>query len=223
MPRLSHETYSVVFHVVFLGLMTNVLLAAGCLPAVVLLMTTDPAQSWPLLAVALPLGAPSVTAAFTVFGEHDRGGLGVWRAFLAGLRATWRKALAIGVLAGLVLVVLLADVRVLSDTAFGVAVVPLLLLLAVLALTTTLLGLAGLAEVPQARLRDVLGAALVLGVRRWYLSAVSLLVLGLQVALFATSPALALGITASAALYLVWANARFTLRPVLDTDAVPAR
>lgn len=222
MPRLSHETYSVVFHVVFLGLMTNVLLALGCLPAVVLLMTTDPAESWPLLAVALPLGAPAVAAAFTVFREHDRGGLGVLAAFLAGLRA-WRKALAIGGLGAAALVVLLADVRVLAGTDLGVVVVPLLLLLAVLALTTTLVGLAGLAEVPQARLRDVLAAALVLGVRRWYLSAVSLLVLGVQVALFATSPALALGITASAALYLIWANARFTLRPVLDTAEAPAR
>lgn len=223
MPRLSHETYSLVFHVVFLGLMTNVLLALGCLPAVVLLMTTDPAESWPLLAITLPLTAPAVAAAFTVFREHDRGGLGVLAAFLAGARATGRKALAVGVLAGAVLTVLLADVRVLAGTDLGVVLVPLLLLLAVLTLTSTLLSLAGIAEVPQARLRDVLGAALVLGVRRWHLSAVSLLVLALQVALFTTSPALAIGITASAALYLVWANARFTLRPVLDTAEAPVR
>lgn len=222
MPRASHETYVLVFQVVFLGLMTNVLLAVGCLPAVVLLMTTDPAQSWPALVVALSLAAPSIAAAFTVFGEHGRGGLGVIRAFLAGLRATWRKALITGAVAAVALVVLLGDVRALAATAAGPVVVPLLLLLAVLTLSTALIVLAGLTEVPVARLRDVLGAALVLGVRRWYLGAASLLVVGLQIALFTTSPALAIGITASAALYLVWANARFTLRPVLDTDEAPA-
>jgi hypothetical protein len=48
---------------------------------------------------------------------------------------------------------------------------------------------------------------------------VTLLVLVSQAMLFASFPAIALGITASAALYLAWANSRYTLRPVLDIEA----
>ena len=109
--RISHNTYATVFAVVYLGLMTNALLLLGCLPLVVLLVTTDPATSWPLLAVAAPLCAPSVAAAFTVFRDHSRGGTQVARAFFAAWRAVWRKALALGAMASALLVVVLVDVR----------------------------------------------------------------------------------------------------------------
>jgi hypothetical protein len=62
----------------------------------------------------------------------------------------------------------------------------------------------------------VLRCSVYLAVKRWYLTAVSLLVLGMLGALFATRPALAVGLAASPLLYVVWANSRFSLRPVLD-------
>jgi hypothetical protein len=64
----------------------------------------------------------------------------------------------------------------------------------------------------------VLRASLYLSLRRWYLTAASLAALTAQVAVFATAPALGLGLTASAALFFAWTNSRFTLRPVLDLD-----
>jgi uncharacterized membrane protein YesL len=150
-----------------------------------------------------------------VFREHGHNGPGPVRAFLRGYRATWRKALAIGAATAALLVVLLVDVRALAASTAGVVVVPVLLMLSVLALAAAMLSLVAVAEVPVARLRDVLRASLLLGVRRWYLTLVSLLIGAVQIAVFANLPAIAAGVTAAAALYLIWANCRYTLRPVL--------
>jgi hypothetical protein len=73
-----------------------------------------------------------------------------------------------------------------------------------------------LAERPAVRLRDALRASLYLAVRRWYLTALSLVVLVLLVQVVATRPAIGLGLVASPLLYVVWANSRFSLRPALD-------
>ena len=215
---VSHETWASLIGMIYLGLIVNLLLVVSSLPLVVLLVTTDPLYSWPLLAIAAPLAAPGLAAAFRAFREHGEGGLGPIRAFVAGLRATWRRALLIGAAVAAVVVVLLVDVRMLSTTAVAVFTVPLLGMLALLAIAVGLVALVAISEVPTARLRDVLRAGLYLSLRRWYLTAASLAALAAQVAVFATAPALGLGLTASAALFFAWTNSRFTLRPVLDLD-----
>lgn len=215
---VSHEMWSSLIGIIYLALVVNLLLAVASLPLVVLLATTDPLYSWPLLAAAAPLTAPGVAAAFRAFREHGAGGLTPVRAFAAGLRDTWRRALALGAAVTAVVVVALVDVRMLSGTASAVVTVPLLGVVAVLATAVGLVSLVALAEVPTARLGDVVRASLYLSLRRWYLTAVSLAILAAQAAVFATAPALGLGLTASAALYFAWTNSRFTLRPVLDLD-----
>lgn len=215
---VSHETWASLIGMIYLGLIVNLLLVVSSLPLVVLLVTTDPLYSWPLLAIAAPLAAPGLAAAFRAFREHGEGGLGPIRAFVAGLRATWRRALLIGAAVAAVVVVLLVDVRMLASTAVAVFTVPLLGVLALLAVGVGLVALVAIAEVPTARLRDVVRAGIYLSLRRWYLTAASLAALAAQVAVFATAPALGLGLTASAALFFAWTNSRFTLRPVLDLD-----
>lgn len=215
---VPHDTWASLIGMVYLALVVNLLLVISCMPLVALLMTTDPARSWPLLAVAAPLAAPGVAAAFRAFREHAAGGLGPVRAFIAGIRETWWRALVTGAAVTAVVVVLLVDVRMLSATPAAVFTVPLLGVLAVLAVAFGLVALVAIAEVPGARFGDVLRASVHLAVRRWYLTAVSLAALAAQAAVFATAPAIGLGLTASAALYLAWTNSRFTLRPVLDLD-----
>jgi len=193
-----------------------VLVAAS--PLVVLLMTTDPALSWPLLAVAAPLAAPALSGAFTAFREFGRGEPQVVRSFLRGWKATARKGMLIGAVASASVVVLLVDLRAVSASPASVMIVPVLALLVVIAVATALVALVALAEEPAARMRDIIKAALYLCVRRWYLTALSLAVLGVQVGLFTTMPAIAIGLTCAPALYVVWANSRYTLRPVLDMD-----
>jgi uncharacterized membrane protein YesL len=222
MTRISHDTWATILGVVYLGLMVNFLVLVAAAPLVVLLITTDPALSWPLLALAVPLAAPALTGAFTAFREFGRGEPQVVRSFLRGWKATWRKGMLIGAAAAASVVVLLVDVRAVAALPASVVVVPVLALLTVIAVATALVALVALAEAPQARLRDMLKAALYLSVRRWYLTALSFAVLGVQFALFTTMPAIAIGLTCAPALYVAWANSRHTLRPVLDLDEVRA-
>lgn len=220
MKRLSHDTWSTILGVVHLGLMVNLFVLLMAAPLVALLMTTDPMLSWPLLALAAPLAAPALTGAFTAFRESGRGETQVVRAFLRGWRATWRKGMLIGALATAAVVVLLVDVRAVAELSASVLIVPVLLLLTALAVATGLVALVALAEAPQARVRDILKAALYLSLRRWYLTALSFAVLGVQFALFTTMPAIGIGLTCAPALYVAWANSRHALRPVLDLDEV---
>jgi len=222
MKRVSHDTWATILGVVYLGLMTNFLVLVAASPLVVLLMTTDPALSWPLLAAAAPLAAPALTGAFAAFRGFGRGEPQVVRSFLRGWAATWRKGMLIGAAASASVVVLLVDVRAVSELPASVVVVPVLALLTVIVVATALVALVALAEAPQARLRDILKAALYLSVRRWYLTVLSFVVLGVQLALFTTMPAIAIGLTCAPALYVAWANSRYTLRPVLDLEEVRA-
>lgn len=219
MKRISHDAWATILGVVYLGLMVNFLVLVTASPLVVLLMTTDPALSWPLLALAAPVAAPALAGAFTAFREFGRGEPQVVRSFLRGWRATALKGMAIGAIAAAFVVVLLVDVRAVSSSPASVMIVPVLALLTVLAVSTSLVALVALAEEPAARMRDIVKAALYLCVRRWYLTALSLAVLGVQFGLFTTMPAIAVGLTCAPALYVAWANSRYTLRPVLDMSA----
>ncbi|MDQ1171767.1 hypothetical protein QE430_000074 [Microbacterium testaceum] len=222
MRRISHDTYASVFATVYLGLIVNVMLAVACAPFLIVAMTTDPAASWPLLLLTAPLCAPALAGALTAFRAHSMGEGRVVRVFWAGWRRTAGKSLAIGALAAVVVTLALIDVRAVATASWGVLVVPLCLSVVLLALAVAPVALTALVEAPGTPLRVLLSTAAVFAVRRWYLSAVSLLVLAGQAVLFTTSPALALGLTAAPALYLVWANARFSLRPVLPADAAVA-
>lgn len=219
-PWLVHDTYNQVFAAAYVALMTNLLLLVACLPFVVGLVATDPARSWPLLALMAPPCAPALAAAFTVFASFSaEGSTGVVRTFAKAWRASLRSALAIGALATAGLVVLGVDARVVWPNRLGALAIPVIATLTILLLATATLALVAVAERPGARVRDLLRAALYLAVRRWYLTVVSLLVLGLLFALVAARPALGLGLAAAPLLYVVWANSRYTLRPALD----PAR
>ena len=220
MRRLSHGFYGAVFGVVSLGLVLNALLVVACLPFLVLLMTTDPALSWPALALTAPLCAPALAAACVVLREHGQtvdgaadGGL--IRTFVAGYRVVFRRALAIGSVVSAVVTVALVDVRMMSATPFAVAVVPVMLVIAVLALGTGAVAIVAVAEAPGTRVPALLKASLFLAVKRGPLTLLSLGVVAMQAVLFVSLPALALGLTASATLYLVWADGRYTLKPAL--------
>ena len=215
--RIRHETFEAVFGTVYVALMTNLLLVCACLPLVAALLTTDPARSWPLLAVLAPACAPGVCAAFAVLAAFsaDRS-TAVAGTFLRAWRAAFRRAIALGAIATAALVVLGVDVRAAWGHPVGAAAIPVLLVAMVLVAATALLTTVLLAERPTVRLRDAGRACLYLAVRHWYLTVVSLAVLALLQALLASRPAIALGLAAAPLLYVVWANSRFTLRSALS-------
>ncbi|MEO7123175.1 MAG: DUF624 domain-containing protein [Lacisediminihabitans sp.] len=217
---VPHGVYSTIFGVVYLGLMTNALLLVGCLPLVVLLVATDPAHSWPLIAVAVALCAPTLAAAYTVFRGNAAGETSVIRLFLRGWREVWRRSLVLGGLVSLAVTVILVDVRFFSASPWAVVVIPVFAVLAVISVSVGVVGLVAVAEEPHARVLTVVRVSAYFLARRWYLTVVSLVVLVAQVVLFTSLPAIAIGITAAPALYLVWANSRYTLRPALHTQDV---
>ena len=57
-PLIRHDTWASIIAMLYLALIVNLLLLVSCLPFVVLLVTTDPMHSWPLLALTAPLCAP---------------------------------------------------------------------------------------------------------------------------------------------------------------------
>ena len=214
--RIKHETLGAVFDMVYVALMTNLLLVISCLPLVAGVLVTDPARSWPLLALVAPLCAPGVCAAFAVLSafSSERGNA-VVRTFATAWRASLRRAATLGALATAALVVLGVDARAAWGHPVGAAAIPVLVTAMILVAATSLLALVVIAERPTVRLRDALRACLYLALRRWYLTAFSMAVLALLETLVATRPAIAFGLAAAPLLYLVWANSRFTLREAL--------
>ncbi|MFC6018330.1 hypothetical protein ACFP2T_19225 [Plantactinospora solaniradicis] len=219
--RPRHDTINAVFDGVYLALASNMLLVVGCLPLVLLAFTTDATQSWPLYAIAAPLCAPGLCGVFGVMSAYSAGrsttGL---RTFGRTWLATARPAMLWAAAATALLVVLGVDARALWGHRAGALALPVLATLTVLTVATALLGLVAIAERPAAPLRDVARACLYLAVRRWYLTAGSLLVLALLAQLVTARPALGLGLAAAPLLYVVWANSHFALRPALDPPTV---
>jgi uncharacterized membrane protein YesL len=214
--RIRHEQFTWITEMIYVALMTNLLLVAGSLPLVAGLLATDPVRSWPLLALAAPLCAPAVCAAFAVlsaFSTHRSAT--VLRTFGRAWLASFRRAFTLGALATFVIVVLGVDIRAAWGRPVGAVAIPVLAVGMVLVVAASLLALVVIAERPRVRLRDALRACLYLGVRYWYLTLLSLVMLGLLEALLANRPAIALGLAASPLLYVVWANSRFTLRAAL--------
>jgi uncharacterized membrane protein YesL len=211
---IGPETYELVFGTVYTGLMTNLLLAVACLPLVVLVAATDPAASWPYLALAAPLLGPALAAAFAVFGAFSfDGSTAVVGTFVRAWRRHLRRGLAIGALATAAVVVAAVDVAFFWGRTVGAVVIPVLVTLAVGAVLTAVLALAAVSDLPGARLRDVLLGALVLGARRWYLTAAALLVLALLASVMAARPVVGIGFAAAPLLYAVWGICRYALRP----------
>ncbi|MDG4797088.1 hypothetical protein [Micromonospora sp. WMMD1082] len=218
--RLRHDTISAIFDGVWVALVTNLLLVVGCLPLVVLLFTTEAARAWPLYALVAPGCAPALCGAFAVMSAYSAGDTdGVFRRFGRAWRATLRPATRWAATAVAVLVVLGVDGYAAWGSRAGALTLPILAMLTALTAATALLGLVTIAERPGARLRDVARACAYLAVRRWYLTATSLLVLALLAQLFVARPAIALGAAAAPLLYVVWANSRYSLRAALDPSA----
>jgi uncharacterized membrane protein YesL len=199
-----------IFEAAYVALLTNLLLAIACAPLVLVVLTTDPGRTWPLLVLFAPLGGPALVAVFAVlragFSSGDVVGV-FWNAW----RGSARRALTAGALATVALLVLGVDAAWLAGRTAGAVLLPVIAVVMTLIVITTVLTLVALAERPGARLRDIARTGVYLGLRRWYLSLFSLVVLVLFEVLLAARPAIAIGVAASPLLYIVWANSRFTL------------
>jgi uncharacterized membrane protein YesL len=204
-----------IFEAVYVALLTNLLLAIVCAPLVLVVLATDPGRTWPLLVLFAPLGGPALVAVFAVLRAYSALSLsGVPGVFWSAWRGSARRALTVGALATAALLVLGVDAAWLAGRTAGAVLLPVIAVVMTLIVITTLLTLVALAEQPGARLRDLARVGAYLGLRRWYLSLFSLVVLVLFEVLLAARPAIAIGVAASPLLYIVWANSRFTLTTI---------
>ncbi|WP_277212146.1 ferredoxin-NADPH reductase [Isoptericola croceus] len=221
-PRkgVSSETYESIFGLVYVGLATNLMLVVACLPVLVLLMTTDPATSWPALALLAPLVAPALVAAFAVFSAFSTGGsTTAVRTYGRAYARHLRRSLAIGALTSAAVVVLVVDVVAVWGARLGAVAIPVFVTLLVLAVATSVVALVAVPELPGTRLRDLLRVSLFLAVRRWYFSAAALAVLGLLAGVVVARPAIGLGVAAAPLLFAVWGGHRHALRSVVPDGA----
>lgn len=225
LPRalgLRAETYELVFGTVYTGLMTNLLLVVSCLPVLLVALATDLAATWPFLVATAPLLGPALAAAFAVFGRFSADGSTTpVRTFARAWRRHLRRGLIIGALATAATGVLVVDIAYFWGRTAGAAVIPVLVVLTLGTLVTAVIALAALPDRPHAPLRRILGAALFLGARRWYLGAAIVVVLALLGSLVTVRPAIGLGFAAAPLLYAVWGATRSVLRPVPPRAAPP--
>lgn len=212
----GHQIFLTVSGVVYLGLATSLSVALVSLPLVALLLTGDPAATWLPLAVLATLAGPAFTAAFAVFRAYtDDGSTTVARTFFRAWVSGFGKSAAIAGLTSVTVTVLSVDVSVLWGQRLGAVAIPVLVTAAVIALATGLTALVVASEARTARLRDVLKAALFIGIRRCYAPVLSLAALAVLGALVARAPALGLGLGTAPALYLLWATSRHAIHAVL--------
>ena len=217
--RVSHDMYDNVFGVLYLGMLGNLLVALACAPLLVVLFTTDPAQTWPLLVVLAPICAPALVAMFTMFTHFsDDGPVALAHSFVRGWRRSLGRSLGVGALTSLAAAVLAGDVAISGHSHALAVLIPFFVVLGSLVIATSLLALVGLAERPAARARDIVKPAVYLAVRRWHLTALSLFVIWLLGSIIAARPGIGLGFVTAPMLYVVWANGRFVLQPILRGD-----
>ncbi|MFD2354405.1 hypothetical protein ACFSTC_41660 [Nonomuraea ferruginea] len=110
--------------------------------------------------------------------------------------------------------VLAVDAVVVAGASWGAALVPFFATGAALVVAVTVAVLVVVAESPR-RVRELVRPCLYLVARRWYLTAPTLAVLALAVAVVLLKPVLGLLLALAPLLYVVWATMRYVVRPLL--------
>lgn len=192
-------------------LVLNLGLAVAGLPLIGGLALVSRPWDYPVFFIVLSwcLG-PALAAAFGYLAaadDHDRASVAEFaRAYRRhALPATGRWAVTTALLG-----VLVTDIALLYDSPAGAVLVPMLALLAVLALSAGLTSLALLTLRPELRLWHGLATAAVVAVRRWPLTLLSLGVLGVAAAAVNQAPLLGLATVPGCAIILTWANSRIS-------------
>ncbi|WP_323960140.1 DUF624 domain-containing protein [Arthrobacter sp. JZ12] len=216
---LGFETFSSIFAFVYTFLAVNVSLAVTNAPLVFFLYAVvEPAASWPFFLALSVTVLPSLGGAFAAFADL-RGEESVDRpfaAFFRGYRAAFRRAALAGLAAVVVLFVLGVDLALVAGQPAGVLLAPLAVLGIVAVVVCAVHLVAGAVLLPSARLRDLAKAALFISVRRWYLSAAALVLLGIVAGAALVQPVLGVALVPAPLLFIVWSNAAYAFGAELE-------
>lgn len=216
LARLRHETLDTIFGYVYAILMVDLLLVVANLPLVgMLLVARDALQAWPVVLVLSLTVSPSLAGAFEVYRSLGDGSPRPFAAFWRGYRRRGAAAAVLGLAAAAVVGFVLYDGAIIAGTVWAVLLGPTLLVVALVAVATTLTAIAGLTVFERASVRAIAKAALYVAVRRWYFSALALVLVGLSVAALLAQPVLGM-LAPGLLLYAVFANAHYGFRQVLQ-------
>ncbi|MGS2648882.1 hypothetical protein [Streptosporangium sp. LJ11] len=209
------ETYEKVFGMVYVGLMTNLLLAISCAPLLVALaLVRDPSASWPFFAALSAVCAPALAGAFRCFALLGEGSTAVFAAFWNGYRRAAVRALVTWLTGAAVVSVLVVDVMVVGGTSWGPALLPFFVTAGALVVATTVTVLVVVAESSRP-VRGLVLPCLYLVARRWYLTLPTLTVLALAVGMVLLEPVFGVLLGTAPLLYAAWATSRFVVLPLL--------
>lgn len=236
----SGSVWTTIGDFVFSAIRLNLAVAIGCLPVVaILVLAVEPLRAFPTLIFAAWLSAPGLAACFSAFRDAPgfSSGLGthedlsdspaiyarfwevddtsILRPFFRAYRELFVRSLLTSALPLGLAMVLAVDAAWLMQTGVGRGLVPALLLVASVCLVDWLISLAFVTELREDSRWQIVKAAAYCSLRKWYLSLITLMVLALLAAGIVYAPIPMLGIAASLALYLTWANCRWSALPVL--------
>ncbi|WP_375385130.1 DUF624 domain-containing protein [uncultured Microbacterium sp.] len=216
---VSHETLESTFGLVYAALVVNLALVLANLPlAFFVFAVPNPLSYWPLfLALSLTL-APSITGAFGCFRAlRDGAPAGPFVTFWRTYRRNFLRSFVIGTAAGSLLAFLLLDVDLVAQFSFGPLIVPTFVMLGLTAVAIVIMALAGFALYEHASWWAITKAAMYLAVKRWYFSAIALVLVGLIAAIVFVQPILGSFLAPSLLLFAVWSNAHFSFVKLIET------
>lgn len=217
----NQSTYEKIFGTAYVGLMTNLLLAVSVAPLLAALaIVRNPHEAWPFFVALSCLCAPALAGAFACFAQLDDGSTVVLRPFWTTYRRTASRAVAVWAAGAAVVSLLVVDAAVVARYSWGPAVVPFFVTASALVVNVVLAVIVLLADLPPertGRLRDLVRPSLYLVARRWYLAAMNVVVLGLAITVVLVKPVIGLLIAFAPLLYVVWANTRYLLGPLVSS------
>lgn len=212
------ETFGSIFGFIYTFLVGNVLLAIANAPLVLSLsLVADPAAAWPFFLALSVTIAPSLAGIFAAFKalNDDGGAVKPVAAFLQGYKRSFGRTAVLGLGAVGLLMFLGVDLAIVSAMPAAAALVPLIVVVAAVAVSLTVTAIAGVVLLPEARLKSILKASLYLAVQRWYLSLAMLVLLGIIASAAVLQPVLGIALAPAPLLFVIWSNASFAFHAAL--------
>lgn len=203
--NLQPSSWDLVWSSVHRILMINAAMVVVNLPLLAALAIVERPWHYPAFfgLLALTLG-PSVAGAFAYLDDEDDG----LRQLVRAYRRHFRRSVALWSLSLAMIGVLVADIAVLRGSRAGAVLVPALAVAAVLVLSSATTAQADLVLRSGERLRVLLWSALYLSVRRWWITAMNLLLLVVAALIVNQAPVLGLATIPGCVMFVVWRNSR---------------
>ncbi|MFE3743286.1 hypothetical protein, partial [Streptomyces sp. NPDC059134] len=207
--NVGYGSWDLIWSFVHRVLVVNLGLAAANLPLLAALYTVHQPWRYPVFFGLLSLGiGPSLAAVFGYLRRADDDERAPAAELPRAYRRLYGRALLLWTPCVLLIAMAVADVAFLRDSAWGLALVPLLVVAALVAGASGVMAMAALAyDTPHTRGRTLLAAGYAL-LRRPRLGLMNLGLLAVAAVIVNQAPLLGLAVVPGCVLSVVWHNAR---------------